>query len=735
MSAEVDRLLHRLVQELRPQVGERADALLGRLRDELPDLWGHEDLVVLALQEITGHLTTFLDLLDGQVTMDEVAPPELAREVSRECARRGLPLSGLLRAYRIGHMILLRQMQAEATRLTDDPELVSDIMTRMTDSGFAYVDIGSELVVTAYQEERERRLRQRLAMTDAAGRRIGTTLDITRTAEELVEVGTEDFADLVVVDLLDSAVSESPVEDDALLRRVALGTPGSVHGGPAHRYPEGSVQERALRSGQPVLRIGVEAHGSAPWEPAAGDSVLLLPLQARGAVLGLVQFFRGGSTTPFDHDDLSLAREIAARTAVSIDNARRYTHERLTALTLQRSLLPQRPVRNAVVETAARYLPSGGRAGLGGDWYDVIPLSGARVALVVGDVAGRGLEAAAAMGRLRMAVRAFADIDLMPDELLTHLDDVVIRLSREEGRDEGGLSATCLYAVYDASTGTCSLASAGHVLPALATGSRPDPSSGSVATSVDFLDVPMGPPLGLGGLPFETAQFDVPEGSLLAFYTDGLIEGRGSDVDASRALLREHLATAPESPDTVCDGLLDALLPDQPADDTTLLVARTRALDARHIAVLDVPSEPAAVSRARRFAADRLAEWGLEDLSFATELIVSELVTNAVRYGRSPIQLRMILQSSLTCEVSDASSTAPHLRRARTYDEGGRGLLLVAQMADRWGTRHSRDGKVIWAEQPLPHEDGGSGEGAQAVPEVDLTITVPSTLDDAFPSA
>ncbi|RZU46030.1 serine phosphatase RsbU (regulator of sigma subunit) [Streptomyces sp. BK022] len=742
MSAEVDKLLHRLVQGLRPQVGERADALLRRLRDELPGLWEHEDLAVLALQEITGHLTTFLDLLDDQVTLAEVAPPELALWLSRECARRGLPLSGLLRAYRIGHMILLRQMQAEAARLTDDPELISTIATRMTDSGFAYVDISSELVVTAYTEERERRLRRRLALTDGAGRRIGTTLDITRTAEELVEVATEGFADLVVVDLLDSAVSDIPSPhrstDDSSLRRVALGTPGTVQGcpagRPAHHYPEGSAQERALTSGQPVLRLGVEARGSAPWEPAAGDSVLLLPLQARGAVLGLVQFFRGGSTTPFDHDDLSLAQEIAARAAVSIDNARRYTHERLTALTLQRSLLPQRPVRNAVVETAGRYLPSGGRAGLGGDWYDVIQLSGARMALVVGDVAGGGLEAAAAMGRLRMAVRAFADIDLMPDELLTHLDDVVIRLRREEGRDEGDLSATCLYAVYDASTRTCSLASAGHVPPAVVTPSEQD-AAGSVTRSVDFLDVPLGPPLGVGGLPFETAQFDIPEGSLLVFHTDGLTGSGASGVEASRAVLREQLAAAPESLEAVCDRLLDALLPDQPADDTTLLVARTRALDARHIAVLDVPSDPAAVSRARRFAAGRLTEWGLEDLSFATELIVSELVTNAVRYGRSPIQLRMILQSSLTCEVFDASSTAPHLRRARTFDEGGRGLLLVAQMADRWGTRHSREGKVIWAEQPLPEESGRSGEGALAVPGVDLTITVPPALDDTFPSA
>ncbi|MEU5900083.1 MULTISPECIES: ATP-binding protein [Streptomyces] len=173
------------------------------------------------------------------------------------------------------------------------------------------------------------------------------------------------------------------------------------------------------------------------------------------------------------------------------------------------------------------------------------------------------------------------------------------------------------------------------------------------------------------------------------------------------------LTSAPDSLEEICDRLLAALLPGRTADDVALLVARTHALDPDHVATTDLPSDPAAVSGARSFASDVLATWGLEDLSFTTdttELVVSELVTNAIRYGKSPVQLRLILQSTLTCEVSDASSTAPHLRRARIFDEGGRGLLLVAQCAERWGTRHGREGKVSWAEQALPADSASTAE-------------------------
>ncbi|MFJ7948540.1 SpoIIE family protein phosphatase [Streptomyces sp. NPDC096354] len=728
MRTDVDAFLCRLAQELRPRTNESGRALLQRMRSELPELSRYEVIGALAPEETAGHVAAFLDVLEHGFDTSEVAAPPQSLEIARSFARHGVPISTLLHAYRLGHVSLLELIQAEVPRLTGDPELINAAAMRLTAAGFAYVDRGSEAVVAAYQEERDRRLQRRLLLTNEASRRIGTTLDIGRTAQELADVGADDFAGLVTVDLLVSVLDDEDTyqpPEPSLLRRVARRSASDddaaeapAISGRTHTYPAESEPARVLATGRPALHRVAGSDPPARWAadsdshggadaPGGFHSILLLPLLARGETLGLVQFFRGGSSTPFDEDDLLLAQEIAARAAVSIDNARRYTHERSTALTLQRSLLPQHSVEQSAAVVATRYLPGGSRAGVGGDWYDVIPLSGARVALVVGDVVGRGLRAAATMGRLRTAVRAFADIDLMPDELLTHLDDVVIRLQHEEheaGQDAGETTATCLYAIYDPVSRVCSLASAGHVLPAVVT--PPDSEADALAVrSVEFPEMPIGPPLGLGGLPFETTQLELPEGSLLALFTDGLIQSRTRDVDTARTLLSDVLAGAPESPgppDEICDRLLAALLPCRPADDVALLVARTRALDPGHVAALDLPSDPAAVSGARRFTSDTLTTWGLEELSFTTELMVSELVTNAIRYGKEPVQLRLILESTLTCEVFDASSTAPHLRRARSFDEGGRGLLLVAQLAERWGTRHSREGKVIWAEQALP---------------------------------
>ncbi|MEU2654484.1 SpoIIE family protein phosphatase [Streptomyces sp. NPDC007325] len=711
MGTGVDAFLGQLARHLRPQVKKLAALLLQRLNGEFPELWENADIEDLTLEETAQHVTALLELLEARPGASAPEAPPAALDIARLYARRGIPVSRLLRAYRLGHLSLLEQLQAEAPRLTDDWHMINQATVRLVGIGFDYVDRSSEEVVAAYQEERDRLLRRRLALTDRASKQIGTTLDISRTAEELTEVCTEDFADLVTVDLLDSALDETGTGPPEALtqRRVAQRSvlddcPESpLRVGGTHTYPDDSEPVRALTTGRSVLHhiAGTELP---PWvAPSASHrrvlrdlglhSVLLVPLHARGEILGLVQFVRHRTSAPFDDDDLLLAQEIVSRAAVSIDNARRYTQERSTALTLQRTLLPRNTVQHAAVETASRYLPAGSRAGVGGDWYDVIPLSGARVALVVGDVVGHGLHAAATMGRLRTAVRAFADIDLMPDELLTHLDDVVIRMQREESPDEGETSATCLYAVYDPVSRRCSLASAGHVPPTVVTPSK---------ISEGLPEVPIGPPLGLGGLPFETAEFELPEDSLLVLHTDGLIAGRTRDVDRGLATLHDVLTSAPDSLEEICDRLLAALLPGRPADDVALLVARTRALDPDHVATMDLPPDPAAVSGARRFASDVLTAWGVEELSFTTELVVSELVTNAIRYGKSPIQLRLILQSTLTCEVSDASSTAPHLRRARMYDEGGRGLLLVAQCAERWGTRHGREGKVIWAEQALP---------------------------------
>ncbi|MFF1813894.1 SpoIIE family protein phosphatase [Streptomyces sp. NPDC058251] len=388
--------------------------------------------------------------------------------------------------------------------------------------------------------------------------------------------------------------------------------------------------------------------------------------------------------------------------------ARHTPRAHTTTMALQRSLLPQTLPTQGALDIATRYLPAGSQAGVGGDWFDVIPLSGARVALVVGDVVGHGIRASATMGRVRTAVRTLADVDLPPDELLTHLDDLVNHLAAEESshtspadptdnaaETAGGIGTTCLYAVYDPITRRCTLARAGHPPPATVT---PD-------GTVRFLDVPPGPPLGLGGLPFESYETQLPEGSLLALYTDGLLETRDHDIDEALDTLFAALARPAHTLDTICDRVLTTMLTHRPDDDVALLIARTRALHTDHVATFDLPFDPATVAHARQHATRQLTAWGLDDAAFITELVVSELVTNAIRYGRPPIQLRLIHENTtLTSEVHDASNTTPHMRRARTYDEGGRGLLLIGQLTQRWGTRPTPTGKTVWAEQFLTPE-------------------------------
>ena len=556
--------------------------------------------------------------------------------------------------------------------------------------------------------------RQRLALLNAASSRIGTTLDTARTAQELADTAAGRFADFVSVDLLAPGREHMPAP--AVVRRTAqqsvlAGCPESgTRTGQTHRYPQGSPMASALATGEAVLRQATEASvrrwlaGDRESSCLAGlhgtHSLIVAPLLARGAILGLVQYARHRNLTPFDPDDLLLAEEITAKAALSIDNAQRYTHERDTALTLQRSLLPQDAQRHSALEVASRYVPASSRAGVGGDWFDVIPLSGSRVAFVVGDVVGHGLHASVTMGRLRTAVRTLADVDVSPDELLTYLDDLVLHLGRtdspppEAGQDQqlphpGEIVATCLYAVYDPVSRHCTLARAGHPAPAVL-----HPHG-----VVVYPELPAGPPLGLGSLPFESAELEMPDGSTIAFFTDGLIKSGSLDIDEGTARLSRALHDPAAPLEQLCDDVLATLPPGPPSDDIALLIARTKGLGASQVAMWDLPCQPSEVAHARQMAADQLTEWELEDASFVTELIVSELVTNAIRYGAPPIQLRLINDTSLICEVSDASSTAPHLRHARVFDEGGRGLLLVAQFAKRWGTRHSAYGKTIWAEQ------------------------------------
>ncbi|MEV1054545.1 SpoIIE family protein phosphatase [Streptomyces sp. NPDC049887] len=553
----------------------------------------------------------------------------------------------------------------------------------------------------------------RLRLVYDAGMRIGTTLDVVRTSQELADFAVPRFADFVTVDLPDPVLSgDEPAETGTDMRRIAF--TGVRHDTPL--YPSGRLihfvpttpQAVAYARGKTILEADLAAFsGWQEQEPARAHrlvgygihSMIAAPLRARGVTMGVATFWRSEKPEPFDDDDVSLAEELVARAAVNIDNARRYTREHSMAVALQRSLLPRVLPEQTALDVAYHYLPAqaglGGVGGVGGDWFDVIPLPGARVALVVGDVVGHGLHAAATMGRLRTAVHNFATLDLPPDELLWHMDELVSRIDQDEDTDDSVTAltgATCLYAIYDPTSRLCTVARAGHLEPVIV---HPD-------GEVEFPGVPAGPPLGLGGLPFESSELHLSEGSSLVLYTDGLVEDRHRDIDEGLELLRRTLAHAGGTPEETCRAVLDALLPERPRDDVALVVARTRVLGGNRAVTWDVPADPSEVARVRAEAARTLEEWGLEEEAFTTELILSELVTNAIRHAGGPITVRLIRDRSLICEVSDGSSTAPHLRRATTTDEGGRGLFLVSQFAERWGTRYTGSGKVIWTEQPLP---------------------------------
>ncbi|MFI0189631.1 SpoIIE family protein phosphatase [Streptomyces sp. NPDC017082] len=551
--------------------------------------------------------------------------------------------------------------------------------------------------------------RGRLSFLYEAGVRIGTTLDVRRTAEELSEVAVPRMADFVTVELLDAVLrGEEPTGAVHEMRRTALrasrpGHPLQPVGEVIRFVMADTPMAAALRRGKAVLVPDLRtARDWRAQDPGGGrrtldygiHSLITVPLRARGVVLGMADFWRGAGSPRFDEEDVAVAEELVARAAVAIDNARRFSREHAMAVTLQRSLLPVGLPEQDVLEIASRYLPA--RSGVGGDWFDVIPLPGFRVALVVGDIVGHGMQAAVTMGRLRTAVLNFSSLDLAPDELLGHLDEMVTWLDTQTATAEDDdhvplTGATCLYAVYDPVGGRCTLSRAGHLAPAVA-----DPEG-----RVTFPELPLSPPLGVGGHPFESGELVLPEGSRLVLFTDGLIESRGRDVDEGLTLLSSTVAQADRSPEETCRALVKRMLPEHPSDDVALLVARTRLLKPSCVATWDVPFDVTAVPRVRGEVSRRLADWQLEETAFATELILSELLTNALRYGAPPVRVRLLLGRTLVCEVSDGSNTSPRLRHAASTDEGGRGLFLVSRFADLWGTRYAPRGKVIWAEQTL----------------------------------
>ncbi|MEU2339359.1 SpoIIE family protein phosphatase [Streptomyces sp. NPDC006654] len=568
--------------------------------------------------------------------------------------------------------------------------------------------------------------RRNLALLNEAGARIGNSLDLETTARELLDVVVPGFCDLATVDLYQGLLAgdETPpglVDGSAELRRVAFasavsdepfvggGAPVAV--GAVHHYPFNSPCADALRTARPQ------------YVPAAdGDlvqSTLAVPMVAHDTVVGLVQFARTKGSEPFGDRDRDLAVELAARAAVCIDNARLYRREHERALILQRSLLPPGDPEASGLDIACRYLPGNAATEVGGDWFDVIELPGHRTALVVGDVMGRGLRAAVAMGELRTAVRTLALLDLEPAEVLSALDEIARGLGTPGGIQQATRTArqprdadlsevylaTCVYAVYDSVTRRCTFANAGHLPPVLVEPGEP----------ALMLDVPPGMPLGVGGEPFEEVEVDLPEGSLLALYTDGLVESRDHPLDEGLQAFVGALTDPSRPLEDVCDHVLSTLDTHHGEDDIALLMARVQGLRAEQVGDWTLPREPRSVGRAREYARGQLLSWDLEPLVDTTELLVSELVTNALRYGEGEIRLRLLLDRTLVCEVWDSGLVQPRRRRARDTDEGGRGLQLVGLLSAAWGSRRTPRGKTVWFELPLPDGETGLTDPAEAL--------------------
>ncbi|MER7149640.1 MULTISPECIES: SpoIIE family protein phosphatase [Streptomyces] len=586
--------------------------------------------------------------------------------------------------------------------------------------------------------------RRNLALLNEAGARIGNSLDLETTARTLLDVAVPQFCDLASVDLYQGLLAgdEAPPgmsDGSAELRRVAFAsavsdapfaadaggspedTPVAV--GAVHRYPFNSPCAGALRTAQAQIIPGRESDDG-PELGAVVHSTLAVPMVARDTVVGLVQFSRTKGSEPFGERDTALAVELAARAAVCIDNARLYRREHERALILQRSLLPPGDPEAAGLDIACRYLPGTTATEVGGDWFDVIELPGHRTALVVGDVMGRGLRAAVAMGELRTAVRTLALLDLEPAEVLSALDEIARGLGGSgDGRSTAGAGrgrsgsargaldagrsartadlsevylATCVYAVYDPVTRRATFANAGHLPPVVV-------EDGEDAL---LLDVPPGMPLGVGGEPFEEIEVELPDGALLALYTDGLVESRHHPLDEGLQAFRAALSDAGRALEDACDHVLSALDTSHGEDDIALLMARVHGLPKDAVGDWSLAPEARSVARARELAREQLLDWGLQELVDTTELLVSELVTNALRHGHGEIRLRLLLDRTLVCEVWDADLAQPRRRRARDTDEGGRGLQLVGLLSQGWGSRRTPRGKTVWFELALP--DGES---------------------------
>ncbi|MFF1904775.1 SpoIIE family protein phosphatase [Kitasatospora sp. NPDC058218] len=583
---------------------------------------------------------------------------------------------------------------------------------------------------------------ERLAYLDSATRRINSALDLAATLRNICRVLVPTLADAAVVHLRDPLpnVEREPGFPDELRIHHSLGTrlgrrgrptTGSDHRGSRYGTRYGSRSTADTGPATPVTRGGALAHTLLSRRPAEaavlgaatpatgtgtgtgtdrttellrelygarglarlapGSSVLALPLRGRKAVLGLLVLIRRPpektGRPSFDATDTATAAHLATQAGLAVDTALRYAREWEIANELQRSMLPLRLPQPHGVRLAQRYLPGERGAQVGGDWYDAVPLPGNRVALIVGDVMGHSLTSAAIMGQLRTSAQTLAALDLPPHEVLYHLDEQAQRLGREQHL------ATCVYAVYDPIANRVVIANAGHVPPVLV---RPDGTA-------ELLELDSGAPIGVGGVDFNSVELPAPPGSALLLFTDGLVETRNRPLSDGLELLRARLAaTQRHTPEQLCQEALRILPPGDRGDDIALLAACFDGIPAGDVAHWYLQPRNETPGRARRLAAHTLRRWGLEELSEATELMVSELVTNAVQHATRPVTLSLVRTSRLRCEVGDDSPLLPRPRRTGPEDERGRGLQIVARCAERWGATRLGTGKVVWFEQRLP---------------------------------
>ncbi|MFD9001500.1 SpoIIE family protein phosphatase [Streptomyces sp. NPDC059582] len=576
-----------------------------------------------------------------------------------------------------------------------------------------------------------RQARERVTLLSWAGTRIGTTLDIMQTAQDLADVLVPAMADYATVDL--AGAVELGDEPLARLGTTCSGAVPAFHRGGVASIRDG-IPESLWARGEPVfvpphspfmevLSTG-RSHLEAVLDTSPGTwvdhdagrrekiislgmhSLLVIPIHARGEILGVAVLVRTETPVPFDENDRMVAEELVGRAALSLDNARRYTREHTAALALQRDLLPRNPSGGNALDVEWRYLPSDRRVGVGGDWFDVIELSSTRIALVVGDVVGHGISAAASMGRIRAAVLTLAALDLPPAEVLAHLDDLLARLAAEDFESKAMpppiSGATCLYIVYDPVTRRCCAARAGHPPPALV-----DPSG-----AVTLLDIPAGAPLGVGGQTYEDVELELTEGSTLVLYTDGLVETRDRDIDFGLDRLRDALTQRPgASLEDLCSAVVGTVPAGEQADDVMVLLARTRVLAPDQVMEWELDADPSTVGGVRATAVRTLVEWGLDRLASVAEQIIGELLANAVLHAVGPLRLRLIRDQVLVCEVFDSSLNVLRTASAGPGDEGGRGLVIVAALASRHGFRGTPTGKCVWAELPLPPGSEASSNG------------------------